>query len=244
MNLENLELAKTHDYSATDSPELTAIFIHGIAATSQSFNKAFEALENVETLKKVRFIAFDLLGAGESLTSDDLEYTFDEQIAALKNSIAKLNIKTPIVLVGHSMGTLISTRYATLNPEGIKKLILVSPPIYSPEDMQNPAFPIAINGFRSVIGRTNPKIIESKVFNNELDNMVTNPDNYNYLKNLQIPAVLIYGALDEIIASYNIPHMLELNPNLTAVETEDAHGVSILKTAKILTELEKILEEL
>ena len=98
-----LILKKTHDFCLVKKPKLTAVFIHGIAADSTSFSRALEYLEGTTSMKEVRFIAFDLLGSGESLKDDKLSYDFKEQINVLYNSILKLKLDTPLVLVGHSM---------------------------------------------------------------------------------------------------------------------------------------------
>ena len=121
-----LTLAKTFDFSESENPKLTIFFIHGIATDSSSFKHTLSFLTKQKSLKNLRFIAFDLLGTGKSLKSDGLEYNFDEQISAFKNSIEKLNLKTPLLLVGHSMGTLLITRFANLYPKNIKELIILS----------------------------------------------------------------------------------------------------------------------
>ena len=238
-----LELYKSHDFCADKNPELTVIFIHGIAADWTSFKNAIDYLEGTRSLQKVRFIAFDLLGAGNSYSSDKLNYDFNDQLSALDNSIKKLNLTTPVVLIGHSMGTLIATRYAENHKRLVKKLILVSPPVYREEDLKNPAFKAAMEAFREVMSRKNRKILETKAFNNEIELIVSNPKNYEKLVQLTTPAVLIYGELDQIIAPFNIPGLLKKNPNITAVRTPGKHSVSHDKYVKILGVLEETIHD-
>ena len=239
---KKLCLAKAHDYCATKTPKLTAIFIHGIAADSSSFDGALNYLENLPTLKDVRFVAYDLLGSGKSSCDDQtLNYNYEEQIAALHNSISELNVATPLVLVGHSMGTFIVTRYADTYKGTIKHLVLISAPIYTEDDLNNPAFDVAIKMFRDAVSIKNRDVLETKAFNNSIKNIVMNKENYAKLANVQTDATLIYGDMDKFISVLNYPKMLKKNPDhLVAIRTVGHHGVSREK----YTQLAKVLKEL
>ena len=61
-----LTLKKTHDYCKVKPARLTVIFIHGIASDSSAFYNALRYLEGTKSLDSVRFVTFDLLGAGKS----------------------------------------------------------------------------------------------------------------------------------------------------------------------------------
>lgn len=241
---QDLELNVAYDFCQTKEPKLTVVFIHGIAADASSFQKAATTLAENPTFENVRFLAFDLLGVGKSLTTDELEYDYDEQLTALKNTLDKLEIKTPLVLVGHSMGTLIATRFAAKNPGMVEELILVSPPIYTPEDIKSPLYKKAMAGFRAVITAKNPEFLEQKSFNNELEKIVSDLENYRFLIETKKSTTLIYGDGDEIIASFNIPKVLAANEKIKAIKTVGTHGISSAKTAKIAEELERILDEI
>ena len=115
-----LKLAKAHDFCPSGDPKLTVVFVHGIATDSSSFKSAIDYLEGTTSLKDVRFVAFDLLGSGKSLKSDKLNYDFKEQLEALNNAIDDLKLDTPMILVGHSMGCLISARYTDSHKRKVK----------------------------------------------------------------------------------------------------------------------------
>ena len=240
-----LELKRTHDYCAVKSPKLTVVFVHGIAADSSSFARAIDYLEGTTSLRAVRFVAYDLLGSGKSYASDKLEYNYAEQIEALHNSILKLKLTTPLVPVGHSMGTLIVTRYADTYKKSVKQLILISPPVYTEGDLMNPAFAKATEAFRDAVGVKNRKILETKAFNCSMGKIVLNKRNYRVLADLKTCAVLIYGTLDPIIGAHNIPKVLKENPKyLTAIKTEGRHSVSRDKYSKVVGILEGVLNEI
>ncbi|MDO4612165.1 MAG: alpha/beta hydrolase [Candidatus Saccharibacteria bacterium] len=238
-----LELFKTHDFCASGKPKLTVVLIHGIASDSSSFKKTLDYLEGTTSLKDARFVTFDLLGAGKSYTSDKLKYNFNEQLTALENSIKKLKPKTPLVLVGHSMGTLIATRFADSHRRLVKELILVSPPIYTPKDFENPEFIKAQEMVKIVMQKKNPEATAGKAFGSVLENIVLNRKNYEVLCRTTKPTKIIYGDKDEIIAAFNVPKVLKTNPKITAVKTVGGHSMSHDKYVKVLAELERILNE-
>lgn len=239
-----LLLAKTHDYCPSGEPKLAVIFIHGIASDSSSFNGIIEHLEGLNTLKDVRFICFDLLGSGKSLKDDALKYDFTEQLEALDNSIDALKLDIPVVIVGHSMGTMIATRYIDNHRKSVKKAVLVSAPVYREEDVKNPLFATALAGFRDVVSRRNRELARDRAFENELKYIVSSPNNYSFLARLACPTTIIYGELDQIIASFNLPGLLKDNPNIVAIKTAGGHSVTREKYTRIAKELEDVLNEI
>ena len=96
--------------------------------------------------------------------------------------------------------------------------------------------------FTDAVSIKNRKILEEKSFKNSISKIVMNRKNYQNLVDLKTPAVLIYGGLDQFIASYNIPKLLKENPKyLTAIKTDGRHGVSRDKYTKMVGILEEIL---
>ena len=238
-----LTLFKAHDHCAVKKPTLTVVMIHGIASESSTYNGALEYLERTESLKNVRFVAFDLLGSGKSLKDDKLNYDYKDQLTALHNSIKKLRVKTPLVLIGHSLGTFIVTRYASTHKRAVRNLVLVSPPIYTLADLDNPAFAAGMKAFQDAVSLKNRQILEEKSFDNSMKRIVLNRKNYQTLAELNMPITLIYGELDKLIAPYNIPKIKRSNHNIKAIKTAGRHGVSREKYPVLKKTLEEILKE-
>ena len=239
---KKLILKKTHDFSASKKPELTVVLIHGIASDSTTYNNALAYLEGTVSLKNVRFVTFDLLGSGKSAKSDKLEYGYKEQIEALHNAILKLKSDTPLVLVGHSLGSFIVTKYADTYKKSIKKLVLISAPVYTPEDLKNPAFKAGMEAFKKAVALKNPGILKDKMFINSMAKIVENPKNYKTLAELKTRTAMIYGNEDRLIAAYNYPKLLKDNAKyISAIKTIGRHGVTRDKYNKVREVLEEVL---
>ena len=242
MSSSKLQLQKTHDHCAVANPALTVVLIHGIASDSSTYDSALKHLEESTSLKAVRFVTFDLLGSGKSPKDDSLNYDYKDQLESLHNSIENLKLTTPLVLVGHSLGTFIVTRYTATYERSVKHLILISPPVFTPEDLNNPAFAAGIDGFKKTVNIKKPGIIKEKSFINSMDKIVLDKNNYQTLSSLKTPTTLIYGNADQLISSYNIPRLLKDNSNyIKAIKTIGRHGVTHDKYSKLREVLEEIL---
>jgi cis-3-alkyl-4-acyloxetan-2-one decarboxylase len=101
------------------------VLVHGIASSSRTFHQLLPLIGGSH-----RVVALDLLGFGDSPAPEGATYTIEEHVRSLDATIRSLRLKAPFVLVGHSLGGLISSRYTADHPERVAKLVLVSPPIY------------------------------------------------------------------------------------------------------------------
>jgi pimeloyl-ACP methyl ester carboxylesterase len=103
------------------------VLLHGIASSSVTFDNVVPLIREHH-----RVIAIDLLGFGQSPKPVTSNYTLEEHVAALKRTIRSLNIRGRTTVVGHSLGALISARFAAQNPSVLSHLVLVAPPVYLP----------------------------------------------------------------------------------------------------------------
>ncbi|MBR3386222.1 alpha/beta fold hydrolase [Candidatus Saccharibacteria bacterium] len=241
---ENLTLRKTRDFCASGSPKLTVVFIHGIASDSSAFRNALRYLEGTRSMKDVRFVTFDLLGTGKSCRASGLKYGYTDQLIALHNAIMKLRVATPLVLVGHSMGTLVAVRYAYEHKKSVAQLILCSPPVYTEQDLDNPAFEAGMKAFRDAVSAKNRRILKDKAFNNMMEYIVKNRKNYKVFATLTTHAVMIYGDADPFIMAQNIEKVAKENPKyLSVMKTSGRHGMSREKYGKIPALLERMMND-
>ena len=110
------------------------ILVHGIASSSVTFRRL-----NPMLVDRHRVIMIDLLGFGESIAPPEATFTLDEHVASLAATIDTLGLRAPFILVGHSLGSLISARYAAMRPQRVARLVLISPPVYlAPAELGDP----------------------------------------------------------------------------------------------------------
>jgi pimeloyl-ACP methyl ester carboxylesterase len=105
------------------------VLVHGIASSSVTF-------ENVVPLLRPRHrvIAVDLLGFGASPAPPHASFTVEQHVEYLARTIDRLDLPDRFVLVGHSLGALVTSRYAVTRSELLAGLVLVSPPVYLPPE--------------------------------------------------------------------------------------------------------------
>jgi pimeloyl-ACP methyl ester carboxylesterase len=201
------------------------ILVHGIASTSATFHKVVPLLA-----PRHRVIAIDILGHGGSPAPVGCEYTLDDHVAALAATIRSLRLSEPFVLVGHSLGSLIATRYAAerrwYSRPGTRaaRLVLIGPPIYlTPSDIGDPWVRARISTYlrayeflranrdftlanAAVLSRMLPKgILELTAENwtpfvKSLEHCIESQTMVSDIAVLRIPVDLIYGALDAFVA--------------------------------------------
>jgi pimeloyl-ACP methyl ester carboxylesterase len=93
--------------------------------------------------KIIRMEQFNVQYASEGLVLPN-DYSVRMESAAIKFTLDSLNIKEPVVLVGHSYGGLIALDFALNHPSYIRSLVLIEPPVFqivetkgeSPEGMK------------------------------------------------------------------------------------------------------------
>jgi pimeloyl-ACP methyl ester carboxylesterase len=101
------------------------VMLHGLAGTSQYFDRITKYLPDHQ------IVSIDLLGFGKSPKPKNIQYTVEDHVDAIASTLENINIKTPYVMLGISMGALLALEYAKKYPKYISKIILVSPTIYS-----------------------------------------------------------------------------------------------------------------
>ncbi|QJU54895.1 alpha/beta hydrolase [Herbiconiux sp. KACC 21604] len=224
---------ETDAHRAADQQPVV-VMIHGIASSSATFHYLKPLITETH-----RVIAIDLLGFGGSPRPAHAEYTLDEHVAALAHTIRSLRLEHPFVLVGHSLGTLIASRYAATHEPHIDKLVLVSPPVYlSPNEIGDPRVRQRVSGYlqayqffrqnkdftiahAAVVSRLLPvehvmEITEDTwdAFVKSLEHCIESQTVISDLAQVDRPVEVVYGRLDEFLVPGNLA-IIEKMRNVT-----------------------------
>jgi pimeloyl-ACP methyl ester carboxylesterase len=206
------------DTDEGDGPVI--VLIHGIASSSATFRKVIPQLSD-----RYRCISVDLLGFGDSPAPPDADYTIEEHVAAIHETLKSLKLRAPFVLVGHSLGSLLSARYAAQYPEQVSRLVLVSPPVYmSPMEIGDPRVRSQVGAYLKVYEfmRQNKEFTISAAANiarlfqlgdilevternwtafmRSLENCIESQTTVSDIASVRVKIDVVYGALDQFIA--------------------------------------------
>lgn len=225
------------------SPQATVIFLHGLASTKDLW---MDIVKQMPT--NVRVMTVDLLGHGNSPRPDWTgAQTLSMQARALKRSLSKAGVLIkPIILVGHSLGGLVAAEFARKYPHKIDSLILVSPPVYNPDDktawprekilkkgydylIENQQFASKLARFatKNFIKGAN-EIKSKKDFYPLIESLkisIINQDTYQTLKNIKVETKIIYGIFDPLVIGKNIKSVVKYNSLITAESVPASHDI-------------------
>ena len=250
-------MAVRFDACRARKPELTIVFLHGIAASFTSWRPTVQELAKDRDLDKVRFIGLDLIGFGKSPRPEKFSYEYEDYRRVLTHTIKKLHIKTPIILAGHSMGCLFSMDYAENGNIDISQLILVSPPVFrqtevrSLEDrLYNKAYrelnAHTDNGMVDAIARFVDKIssfehrsLNTHAFRETMAKIVLSPRNWQMARNLRTNAVVLHGRVDPLVNGQNLRTINHYNPHFQLIETFGGHDITGYKQRRVVTAIKE-----
>lgn len=106
-------------------PRATLVFLHGIGNNGQAWRNIIDKLP-----RDIRVLSIDLLGHGQSPKPQNLTYNVQVQAKAVAATLLRQRALGKVIMVGHSMGGLISIELAKRYPYLVDSLILCSPPLY------------------------------------------------------------------------------------------------------------------
>lgn len=213
------------ELKSPQKPKSTIVLIHGIGNSVEYWRELVTLLPD-----NVRVIAVDLLGFGESPKPSWVKYEARDQVKSLAVTLIKMKVGHKMVVVGHSLGALVSVALAKKFPFIVDNLILCSPPIYKIEDKKllshdkvlRDMYKIAINNPEALIKLSSFALkagIVNKTFNVNDDNVksyisalgssVVNQSTYDDLLNIGVPVKILYGTLDPVVIGDNIQSLVK-----------------------------------
>ena len=100
----------------------TAVLLHGKNFTAATWEGVIARL----TGSGFRVIAVDQIGFGKSTKPDGYQFSFQQLAANTRALVASLGVGRAVV-IGHSTGGMLGTRYALMYPDSVERLVLVDP---------------------------------------------------------------------------------------------------------------------
>jgi len=252
-----LTMRVRYDRCAVEKPELTIVFIHGIAASFATWKNTIPVLTKDRDLLKVRFVALDLIGFGKSEKPKWFKYDYESYRKVITRTLKKLKIDTPIVICGHSMGCLIAMDYAANGDLLVDQLVLISPPIirareaagvqdqiydrlYTGLKNHTGAKPIGVlAGFVDAMSSFEKRSLDTQAFRMTMEKIILNSGNYALATDLKVPMEVIHGRLDPLVIGANLKAIAKANKHFSLTETFGGHdivGAKATKSNKIIKE--------
>lgn len=242
-------------------PVATVLFIHGIGNNGAVWKPVVELLP-----ADVRVVAVDLLGFGQSPKPNWAIYNAKRQATSVLATYLKLRLTGPVIIVGHSLGSLVAIEIAKRYPLLVKHLILCSVPFYRPDDdtQKLPRHPDAVlrRVYAQVENHPDEFIIladfvtKYKLINETFS--VTSENFHSYIGTLRatilnqtslddavklsIPTDIIYGSLDAVVIKKNLKTLAKANPNVKLKTVIAGHEVQGLFVPAVASAIANVIE--
>ncbi len=226
--------------------KVTYVFIHGLADTGALWKPLIDKLP-----KNSNYIVVDLLGHGNSKYPDgDDMYRAAKQAQNVLTTCLRAGLSGPVVLVGHSFGALVATEFAHSYRGIVRRMVLVSPPIYRDETkgkkVQLQQDEILRGVYRQLLKQPNVIIkgyqLGGKLKLKGFSTIKIGEENYagiagtlragiisqrseERLAKTTIPTTIIYGRFDPLLVPHNFTLLKRDNPNITVKVLATAHAV-------------------
>jgi pimeloyl-ACP methyl ester carboxylesterase len=243
------------------------VMLHGLAGTSQYFDRITKFLPNN------KIISIDLLGFGDSPKPKYIKYTIQDHLSAIENTIESLNIKKPFDVLGVSMGAVLALEYAKQHPKNIKSIVLVSPAIYSNAEIAKNKIdstrapnilmfgPVAKFVCKNICARQelakkiNPIVmrhIPSDVaktvcehtwesYSYSMQNVVINQPKQNISAITNIPLFIIFDSKDILIEQELMKQLVDNSSVAKIINIDGGHGMLVNNTALVADTLVHLL---
>lgn len=236
----------------------TVLFIHGIGNSGDAWSDVIAKLPG-----DIRVITIDLLGFGKSPSPDWAIYSAKTQANSVLATYFRLRLTGPVVIVGHSLGSLVAIEIAKRYPLLVRSLILCSPPLYKPYYKNGKRLPNTDEVLRSLYKSVQKypeqfvklsavamryKLV-NRAFSVTSDNVdsymaaleaaIINQTSFHDAQKLRVPTLLLRGSLDPAVIGRNLKEIAHANKNVklkTIVASHEVTGLFVPAVIKAITE--------
>jgi len=216
------------------TPKVTIVFLHGLGGSGGMWQSVIDTLK----VKDARIITLDLVGFGKSPKPKWATYSAGLQAKSLRLTLVKLFITGKVIIIGHSLGSLVAIEALRRYPYLAKALVLCSPPLYiapgsdtaliRPERVLRRLFTVVESNTDQLVAvskfATKYKIAVNKSFNvthknvdiflNTLHAAISNQTAMNDITKLRVPVEIMYGLVDPLVIGANLKTVAKKNSKI------------------------------
>ncbi len=251
---------RTNQY--VKKPRATLLFIHGIGDNGSAWDTSIARLPS-----DLHIITIDLLGFGDSPKPIWAKYNASTQARSVFATLLKLRLQRgPLMVIGHSLGSLVAVELAKKHPRRIDSLILCSPPFYRDTPLTKPSLPtidqLLKNAYESIQKQPSRFLrfarlaMKYKLINTSFS--VTDDNIHSYMGALEasivnqtalrdalklhLPTTILHGTLDPVVVYSNLRYVAKHNPSMKLVNVIASHEVVGLFVPALVKTITKQLE--
>lgn len=239
----------------------TVVLLHGIGSSGHMWRKVEEAIPD-----DVQIVSIDLLGFGASPKPARASYSVRVQARSVALTLFRLRLRGRIVVVGHSMGSLIAIELAKRYPLFIRGLILCSPPIYRSksertnilatehrlERLYARATKLATKQpervLRAAHSASKHRLTHEGFVLDEttltpyltaLQYAIINQSSYKDIQQIRCPVDIIYGSFDPVIVPANYRRLKRTVPQLQTRRIAASHDITAAYVSPIVRAVDR-----
>lgn len=224
----------------------TYLLIHGLADTGELWQPLLAELP-----KDANYVVIDLLGHGKSKMPKNKSYSAVEQARNVRLTYLGLGVVGPLIVIGHSFGSLVAIELAKRHKRQVKQLVLCSPPIYRDpssgklsklrrESILRDIYSQLVGQPRAVIaayslatkfklaGFSKTRLTEDnfEAFTETLKGGIISQTAGKHLAETTVPTQIIYGALDPVVVPSNLAKLAKENSHISVKMLATSHAVT------------------
>ena len=243
-------------YQSPKKPRATLVLLHGLGGSSLMWDKMAKGLPS-----DLRIVAIDLLGFGTSPRPHWVTYNARTQARSVSATLATISLRGPVILVGHSLGALVSVEVAKRYPWMVRELILCSPPFYMPTPAEqrkrpsgdeilrsfytslgkNPDQAMKVLGLAGRLGIINPgfKVDASNIdaYMSTLEMAIINQTSFGDAIKSRKPISILTGRFDIVVIAGNVKRLVQRNRRVTWRQVAAGHEIKGLYRSALRREI-------
>ncbi len=172
-----------------------------------------------------------------------------DHLKSIHYTIKRLRLKKPFILIGHSLGALLAARYVYKYPRQVRRVLLLSPPVYVHPKMQDSRLarhrtsaylkayrfirthkritPMNVSKLARILPLPKSLIINEHTwlpFVRSLEHCIENQTILNDVMHIKQPIDIFYGVFDQLIIPQNIL-LLNISSTISLHQLKVDHNI-------------------